>query len=225
MVGVAIGKSHKPTSTTRFRAGAKIGTMRHKMNLAKTEIKTQTHDSLALGSEIQKSLYQDLEEWKIIKNLHGFKPTLVGSFPLDIATADSDVDILTKINLPSHLVKICYAKFRFLEGYAMEEKNLHGEPTVIIRFKTKKFKYEIFGQKLDPVDQQAYIHLKVEERIIQHSSQKLKAKIIELKESGIKTEPAFCKILEIKGDSYKHLLDMYHWTDKQLLELIKSKGY
>lgn len=193
------------------------------MNLTKSDKDLESHLYLNDGNETQKKLFHDLEAWKILKSLHGFKPTVVGTIPLGIDLPNSDVDILTKFNLPSHLVKICYAKFRNFENFHLEEKNLHGEPTILVKFKTKWFHYEIFGQKVEPTLQDGFIHMKVEERILNIAPRSFRDKILELKKAGMKTEPAFSKLLGLSGDPYKQILELAHATDTELKQLISNE--
>ena len=47
----------------------------------------------------------------------------------------------------------------------------------------------------------------VEHHLLKEVS-KLREKVIHLKQQGIKTEPAFCEVLGIKGDPYERLIEM-----------------
>lgn len=88
-----------------MRVGAGNEHMRHNMQSLESETFLQP-DYLRLGNPKQQELWEDLEKWKILKNLIGFKPTLAGTIPIGIDTETSDVDILVKYNVPSHLQKI-----------------------------------------------------------------------------------------------------------------------
>ncbi len=193
------------------------------MNLTNSDKDLESHLYLKEGNETQKKLFDDLETWKILKSLHGFKPTVVGTIPLGVDLPNSDVDILTKFNLPSHLVKICYAKFRNFEKFHLEEKNIHGEPTILVKFKTRLFHYEIFGQKIEPNLQEGFIHMKVEERILNLATKSFRDKVLELKRGGMKTEPAFSQLLGLHGDPYKRISELANATDTHLKQLISNE--
>jgi hypothetical protein len=45
-----------------------------------------------------------------------------------------------------------------------------------------------------------------EAEILHYYGQELREKVINLKLSGLKTEPAFCQVLGIAGDPYEELL-------------------
>ncbi|TGL86882.1 DUF4269 domain-containing protein [Leptospira congkakensis] len=182
-------------------------------------------DYLQFGTPKQQELAIDLEKWKILKSLHGFKPTLAGTIPLDIDTDSSDVDLLVKFNIPAHLQKICYAKFRNLPNYSFSEKTMALRVTLICRFETKKFQYEIFGQSVEPTDQYAWIHMMVENRFLKLADPSFRDEIRNLKKQGIKTEPAFCQILDLKGDPYKTLVLWNQKSDEQFQELLLKRGF
>ncbi|PJZ84524.1 DUF4269 domain-containing protein [Leptospira harrisiae] len=185
----------------------------------------QQIEFLQSGNHKQQDLAKDLDEWKILKSLHGFKPTLAGTIPLDIDTDFSDVDILVKFNNPAHLQKICYAKFRNMPNYSFSEKNIALCVTLICRFETKKFSYEIFGQSVEPTDQYAWIHMMVENRFLSFADPTFREEIRNLKKQGIKTEPAFCKVLDLKGDPYQTLLQWNEKSEDQFRELLVQKGF
>ncbi|EKJ87579.1 PF14091 domain protein [Leptospira meyeri serovar Hardjo str. Went 5] len=182
-------------------------------------------DYLQFGTPKQQELAIDLENWKILKSLHGFKPTLAGTIPLDIDTDSSDVDILVKFNIPAHLQKICYAKFRNLPNYSFSEKTIALRVTLICRFETKKFQYEIFGQSVEPTEQYAWIHMMVENRFLILADSSFRDEIRNLKKQGIKTEAAFCKVLDLKGDPYKTLVQWNQKSNEQFRELLLQRGY
>ncbi|PJZ47170.1 DUF4269 domain-containing protein [Leptospira brenneri] len=182
-------------------------------------------DYLQTGTAKQKELADDLENWKILKSLNGFKPVIAGTIPLDIDTETSDVDILVKFNIPAHLQKICYAKFRNLPEYSFVEKTVDLRVTLICRFKTKKFQYEIFGQSLEPTEQYGWIHMMVENRLLTLANPTFRERIRNLKQEGIKTEPAFCKLLDLKGDPYKILVQWNQKSDEQLKDLLSKNGF
>jgi hypothetical protein len=46
----------------------------------------------------------------------------------------------------------------------------------------------------------------IEHRLLLKHGEAFKNKVIELKQNGLKTEPAFAKLLGIEGDPYEELL-------------------
>nr|WP_291878310.1 DUF4269 domain-containing protein [Leptospira sp.] len=198
--------------------------MRHNMQSLETN-PFLLPDYLQMGNPKQQELWEDLEKWKILKNLIGFKPTLAGTIPIGIDTKTSDVDILAKFNVPSHLQKICYAKFRNLPNYSFSEKTISLRVTLICRFSTPKFNYEIFAQSIEPTEQYAWIHMMVEQRFLNLANQSFRENILHLKESGKKTEHVFCELLGLSGDPFKILLQWNQKSDDDYKELLSKRGY
>lgn len=83
---------------------------------------------------------------------------------------------------------------------------IHDEESVVCNFKTDDFEIEIFGQNIPPKQQNAYRHMLIEHQILQEKGEGFRLKIIELKRTGYKTEPAFAELLNLKGNPYLALL-------------------
>ncbi|HRF37192.1 MAG TPA: DUF4269 domain-containing protein, partial [Saprospiraceae bacterium] len=54
--------------------------------------------------------------------------------------------------------------------------------------------------------QNAYRHLLIEARLLEERGPEFRQQIIELKQQGVKTEPAFARLLGLEGDAYEALL-------------------
>ena len=78
---------------------------------------------------------------------------------------------------------------------------------------------EIFGQNITTTEQNGYLHMIIEDRLLNLFGKKLIEQIIQLKSQGMKTEPAFAKILKLEGDPYLKLLEFNNWTDDELRDL------
>lgn len=70
--------------------------------------------------------------------------------------------------------------------------------------------------------QNGYKHMIIEERILNILGEKSREWIKDLKRTGLKTEPAFTKLLKLQGDPYDILLEMYEWDDKKLKDFITN---
>ena len=73
-------------------------------------------------------------------------------------------------------------------------------------FTLEDFEIEIFGQNRPSREQEAFRHLLIEDEILESKDETFRAEIIKLKKQGFKTEPAFAKLLKLKGDPYLALL-------------------
>ena len=78
-------------------------------------------------------------------------------------------------------------------------------------FTLEGFVIEIYGQPIPVRDQAAYRHMLAEYKILQEKGEAFRQQIIELKKQGLKTEPAFGKLLGIEGDVYEKLLNLYNF--------------
>ncbi|WP_375579238.1 DUF4269 domain-containing protein [Marivirga tractuosa] len=166
----------------------------------------QSIDYLKNGSQHQKEAYEVLAENKVMEKLANFQPLLVGTIPIDIAIKDSDLDIVCSFEDKQVFKDDIQKHFSNYPQFSIMEKIFQDEPTVIIRFKLDTFPVEIFAQNIPSNQQIAFQHMLIEYDVLNARSEDFKKEIISLKESGMKTEPAFAQLLNLKGDPYQTLL-------------------
>jgi len=168
------------------------------------------HNSLEHIINIEKHpmAHSFLEQTDIIKKLSQFKPLLSGTIPLGIDLPESDLDIL----------------FESQDFDLFNKTVLNHFPSAIIstqddftiaKLTHNRLAIELFCQKIAPLKQNAHRHLRIEGRLLKMLGTNFKNKVIELKSSGIKTEPAFGQLLDL-NDPYKQLLELYHFSDAEL---------
>lgn len=78
--------------------------------------------------------------------------------------------------------------------------------SLICKFQLEEFPVELFAQDQPTYLQNAYLHMIKEFEILEKENHEFRRKIIELKKLGLKTEPAFAKLLGSNGDPYVELL-------------------
>jgi hypothetical protein len=138
--------------------------------------------------------------------LSAFNPVLAGTLPLDLFTDQSDFDILCFSTNPPELQAGWNKQLGMFEDFLVQTKNINGSECVLANFKFGGFKFELFGQS-DPTRlQSAYIHMVNEFKLLRRYGKPLRDKVLELKQKGVKTEPAFAKALNLPGDPYQTLL-------------------
>lgn len=81
--------------------------------------------------------------------------------------------------------------------------------TIIASFTIEGQEIEVFGQTTPTTLQNGYRHMVVEQRLLAKYGEDLRLQIIELKNQGLKTEPAFARALNIEGDPYIELLKLF----------------
>ncbi len=158
------------------------------------------------GSESQKNAFRVLTESRVLETLAGFDPILVGTFPIGIDIASSDLDVACHFTDKSDFIS-ALAEFSDFEGFGIREFEMNGLETVVCGFWFSGLEFEVFGQPIPVRTQMGYRHMFVEHRLLLERGEVFRSEIIRLKESGLKTEPAFAVLLGISGDVYLGLLD------------------
>lgn len=172
-----------------------------------------TLDYLNSGSPIQRQVFDLLMRHKIFERLSQFTPILAGTFPIDIAIENSDLDVLCCWKNRQEFVDCLHREFGTAMGFDLRQTTIGAHPTVIANLTIDSFDFEVFGQCVPVTEQNAYRHLIIEHAILEKRGVAFKNEIIRLKKSGIKTEPAFAQLLGLSGDSYEALLN-YQLNDE-----------
>lgn len=165
------------------------------------------YEYLATGNLKQKKLFELLSEYAVFESLNLFTPVLAGTIPINIDIDSSDVDILCKWENKSQFKRTLENRFGKFLNFNIYETKIEKEDTVISCFDIENFSFEIFGQTIHTTKQRAFLHMIIEYQIMLEKGEDFRRKIIELKKTGIKTEPAFAKLLGLKGDAYVELLE------------------
>ncbi|WP_265129914.1 DUF4269 domain-containing protein [Chryseobacterium oranimense] len=168
-----------------------------------------TLDYLQSGNERQKRAYEVLTKYKVFEKLKPYSPVLAGTIPIGIDIESSDLDIICEVDLSFEEDFLNYImSSRLIPADAevkVENVTIDGEKSIVINFMLEEFPIEIFGQNKTVLTQNAYQHMMAEYRILKEKGEDFKYKIIELKKQGIKTEPAFGLLMDLKNP-YKDLL-------------------
>jgi hypothetical protein len=166
-------------------------------------------DYLKSGNERQKRAYEVLEKYQIFEKLKPYSPVLAGTIPIEIDIENSDLDIICEVDLEFEEDFLNDIMSNRLSPADIEVKIeniiVDGEKSIILNFMLEEFPIEIFGQNKPSLEQNAYRHMLAEYRILKKKGADFKHKIIELKKQGIKTEPAFGLLMDLKNP-YEDLL-------------------
>lgn len=164
-------------------------------------------DYLKDGNERQKKAYEILTKYRIFEKLKDYSPILAGTVPIEIDINGSDLDIILDVDLrfeEDFLDDLMLSRF-IPYDVEVEYPIINGEKCITLNFILEEFPIEIFGQNKPTTQQNAYLHMIAEHKILQEKGEEFKQKIIELKKQGIKTEPAFGILLELENP-YEDLL-------------------
>jgi hypothetical protein len=178
-------------------------------------------DYLKNGNSIQKRAWSALTKLGLFETLSRFDPILAGTIPISIDISGSDLDIICCALDLSEFESTIHLEFSNLEDFKCHRSIIRDVESSISSFYYEDLHFEIFGQKTHSHEQYAVIHMIVERRILDILGEKGRIKIIELKESGLKTEPAFCELLNLKGDPFDKLAELYKLNDLELKEVLK----
>ena len=162
---------------------------------------------LKSGTERQQKAFEVLNENLILQKLSDFDATLIGTIPINIDIASSDLDIACYWNDKKHFIEILKNTFSKENDFKLYERDINSSQSVVATFFVNDFEIEIFGQNLPVSEQFGYRHMMIEAAILNKYGEDFRRKIIEIKESGVKTEPAFAQLLELKGNPYQALLN------------------
>lgn len=160
---------------------------------------------LQSGNDKQQKVYDVMNKLNIMADLALYSPVLCGTIPIRIDTLHSDLDIVMEVHNYDVFEQEIRSLYGSYEGFEMKKKNIRNILTIKATFQFEGFEFELFGQPQPVRNQNAYKHMIVEHMLLmQHPH--IRKKIIQLKEQGIKTEPAFAQVLKIDGDPYEELI-------------------
>ena len=163
---------------------------------------------LKQGNAKQNSAYHVLISNNIIGILQPYAPLLVGTIPINIDINNSDLDIICYTPDLAEFKPYLSENFSNQHKYTITETTINNEDCVVANFYTDGFEIEIFGQNTPVKQQRAYRHMIIEHKLLEKYGEEFRQKVIELKRSGIKTEPAFAMLLGLQSnDPYTELLN------------------
>jgi uncharacterized protein len=169
-----------------------------------------------INLESQSQIYQALRESRVLELLKPYRPLVAGTFPLDLQTEGSDLDILMTIQKLEELPGLFENHFARMEQYQCRQISVDGQATVLASFRFQGVPFEVFAQRQESIRQRAYLHFQIEERLMRLGGQSFKQKVIDARAKGLKTEPAFAQILGLLGDPYEALLKLHARSENEL---------
>ncbi|CAM2905035.1 DUF4269 domain-containing protein [Paenibacillus sediminis] len=177
---------------------------------------------MSRGTQRQKDAYLALQEIQIFNLLQEYAPILAGTVPIDIDLPKSDLDIICEVYYFERFKRVVTEYFGSMEGFKCSVKTVNHIDRIVLNFTYKDWPIEIFGQPINTLQQNGYKHMVIEDRMLSIIGEEGKEQIRRLKQSGLKTEPAFGQLLGIIGDPYEKLLEMVEWEETRLIEFIRG---
>lgn len=155
------------------------------------------------------AIFGALKRSGLLELLKDFDPLPAGTFPLSVATAASDIDLLVTGHDETKALEILRRHFGAQPGFESGRGDYRGGPASVVKFRFENVPIEVFIQANPSVAQAAYRHFQIEERLLALYGEPLLGKVRNHRTEGLKTEAAFCRALDLDGDPYETLLAMH----------------
>jgi predicted metalloenzyme YecM len=170
--------------------------------------------------EKNKKVWNALVQSRVLEVLKDFNPLVVGTFPLELQTEKSDLDIIASAKDQVAFKTLLEENYIWQPHFQAHFKLKKGNPVVVVRFEYDGVPIEIFSQDKPTTEIESYKHFIVEERLLKLGGEKLKSALQTLRAKGEKTEPAFAKVFGLEGDPYEALLGLATKNEAELPKLV-----
>lgn len=167
-------------------------------------------------NEVLREVRRLLRELHIMELLAEYHPLLAGTVPLGIQVEGSDLDIICEVHDSRRFIAEARSHFGQLEEFCAVTRTVEGIIRTKINFRAGGWPVELFGQPLATEKQNAWLHMQVEGRILSLLGPAFREEVLSLKSGGMKTEPAFAKLLRLEGDPYEAMLTLGRLTLEEL---------
>jgi hypothetical protein len=165
------------------------------------------------GNPSQVAAIEALDSLGIFENLKEFNPVFAGTIPIGVDLGGSDIDILCEVTDFSRFQVRLRECYETQKNFFLTEKFVNNQRSIMCRFEFEKFRIEVFAQKTPIEQQDAFVHMVAEARLLEIGGDEARNEIKKLKLSGYKTEPAFAKYFDIDGDAYDEILKIASISD------------
>lgn len=156
----------------------------------------------------------------LFEALAAYSPTLVGTFPLGIQVRGSDLDVVCEA---ADLGAFETAMQRYLGSRPYRMTRVEADPEAsVFEIADTDPPIEVFAQNLPVTAQRGFRHMVIEGRLLVAGGTALREAVRALKQSGMKTEPAFAALLHLDGDPYRALLELETWPMERITALVRN---
>ena len=171
------------------------------------------------GESAMRPTYLDVvNRLELLRLLAKFDPLVIGTPPHGIATQSSDIDIACSAADVDSFAHVARIAFGGAKSFSIRTIDHLRHPAIIASFVAMDWEIEIFCQQPATENQLGVRHFRIEEKLLALRPH-LREQIVDLKQGGMKTEPAFARVLGLTGDPYQALLHLEALSDEQLEDL------
>lgn len=174
----------------------------------------------AAGTRSQRKMADILKRERLMDKLAEWDPVLIGTIPINIDTTSSDIDIAVQIEDIDRAEQYMREAFGAYPDFSMQKTETTYKKSIVVNFLVDGIPIEVYGENKPVECQNGYRHMVIEERFLELGGEAFRCAVVDLKESGMKTEPAFARLLGIENDPYDSLLMYYHRSDGAYLDAL-----
>jgi predicted metalloenzyme YecM len=206
--------------STHFKRPKNPGAFNAEVSLKLNQSNVKFHHlplEAVIAIESNTQAWSALENYSIFEKLSEFSPLVSGSLPLKIETNLSDLDLLFSANDLDHFDR----QATFIDNAQLKRVQLGHDLCSIWQFNYTGMDIEFVAMATPSAEQRAHRHLLIEARLLNIGGEKAIAAIKELKQKGMKTEPAFAHYFKITGDPYEELLEISLWSESKLFNAFR----
>ena len=160
-----------------------------------------------------------IESLNLLSKLRDFDPVVIGTPPLSIEIATSDIDVACYCDDLDYFKRVAHMEFGQLCKFQLRDSVNQGHQSMVAQFTVDGWDIELFCQRIPTELQWGVRHFMIERRLL-GLDPRLKPRVTVLKKSGLSTEEAFALFLGLKGDPYSSLLDLENMSDEELKNMI-----
>jgi hypothetical protein len=165
-----------------------------------------------------------LERLDLLSRLAAYDPHVAGTPPLGIALATSDIDVLCHAPDADAFGEDVRRLFGREAGFRMQQWTADERP-IVAAFEAHGWAIELFGHPRPVREQAGWRHFLVERRLLDLGGEAFRAAVLQQRNDGLKTEPAFAAALGLSGDPYAKLLELERQADADLVALLHAAGF
>ncbi len=164
-----------------------------------------------------------LAECGLMERLASFDPRIAGTLPLGVSIATSDIDILCHAPEPNAVGAVLWRWAEPHRTLSIRRWTFGARP-LIATFKVAGWPVEVFASPVPVDEQEGWRHFIAEQRLLGIGGAALRKRVVALRQSGSKTEPAFAQALGLSGDPYAALYALADATDTTLQAVVMAAG-
>jgi hypothetical protein len=164
--------------------------------------------------------YEDaLARCGVLEVLAAFDPHVAGTPPLGLDLPSSDIDVLCFAPDVRTFTETVWRAFSGAPAFIAKQWVDPPRP-VVASFEAAGWRIELYGEAIPVEQQRGWRHFAVERRLLALGGHGFRAAVLALRQRGMKTEPAFAAVLELRGDPYLAMLDLGDRGDQTLISLL-----